>query len=220
MEYDKLYYKNIGNIPLLELFIKKKGRILDCGCGSGDNARILQSQGWTVTGITISLKEQQVARDYCDKCYLHDLNNGIPKTVGSGYSVVLMSHILEHLVHPERLLEDAKNVLAPNGIIAVALPNVLVYYNRLRFMFGKFDYTSSGIMDYTHLRFYTFTSGKRLIEENGFKIMTEQGDGAFPLWKIRSILPTILVRKLNTLACTCFPDIFATQSLFLGVPSE
>ena len=220
MESCKLCYENAGNLPLLELLPQTGGRLLDLGCGAGGNARILKYRGWIVTGITISPREQQIASAYCEECYLCDLNAGIPETVKGKYDVVLMSHILEHLMHPGRLLEDAKKVLVPNGLIAVALPNVLAYPNRLRFVFGKFEYTSGGIMDNTHIRFFTFASGRCLLEENGFKVIIARGDGAFPLWKIRSILPAIFVKQLNSLVCKYFPGIFASQSLFLANSSK
>ena len=220
IECSQLCYKNEGNLPLLELLPHKKGKVLDCGCGSGDNARILKERGWAVTGITISRKELRIAQEYCNKCYLYDLNKGIPDTVGGGYNVVLMSHILEHVINPDYLLKDVKRVLSPDGVIAVALPNILTYTNRLRFLFGKFEYTEGGTLDHTHIRFYTFTSGKRLLEENGFNVIVARGDGAFPLWKIRSILPSILVKRLNQLACKFRPGLFSIQSLFIANQSK
>jgi len=201
---------------LLGLLPKSGRRLLDCGCGAGDNARILKAQGWSVTGITISPSEQLVASVHCGKVYLADLDQGIPKAIDDYFDCVLMSHILEHLVHPENLLRDAKAVLAPNGMIAVALPNVLVYYNRLRFLFGRFEYTDGGIMDETHVRFYTFATGAKLLEANGYKLVKVQSEGAFPLWKARNILPVRLVKALNHFVVKHWPGIFGWQSLYLA----
>ena len=209
-------YQNSGNLPLLGLLPESGRRLLDCGCGAGDNARILKAQGWSVTGITISPSEQLAASVHCDKVYLADLEQGIPKAIDDYFDCVLMSHILEHLVHPENLLRDAKAVLAPNGMIAVALPNVLVYYNRLRFLFGRFEYTDGGIMDETHVRFYTFATGAKLLEANGYKLVKVQSEGAFPLWKARNILPVRLVKALNHFVVKHWPGIFGWQSLYLA----
>jgi 2-polyprenyl-3-methyl-5-hydroxy-6-metoxy-1,4-benzoquinol methylase len=209
-------YQNSGNLPLLGLLPESGRRLLDCGCGAGDNARILKAQGWSVTGITISPSEQLVASVHCDKVYLADLEQGIPKSIDDYFDCVLMSHILEHLVHPENLLRDAKAVLAPNGMIAVALPNVLVYYNRLRFLFGRFEYTDGGIMDETHVRFYTFAAGAELLEANGYKLVKVQSEGRFPLWKARNILPVRLVKALNHFVVKHWPGIFGWQSLYLA----
>jgi 2-polyprenyl-3-methyl-5-hydroxy-6-metoxy-1,4-benzoquinol methylase len=212
-------YQNAGNIPLLELLPKRRGgHVLDCGCGAGDNARILSYRGWTVTGITISPSERQLALAYCDQVYLADLTQGIPGTVSGGYDIVLMSHVLEHLLHPENVLQDAKEVLAPKGMIAVALPNFLAYPNRIRFLLGKFEYTSGGIMDDTHVRFYTFATGAELLRSNGYRVVVSLADGVFPLWKLRNIFPLAFVGRLNRWACRWRPNFFGSQSLYIAEP--
>ena len=213
---DKIY-RNAGNLALLQL-IPPNTRVLDCGCGAGDNARILQSRGCRVVGITISPNEQQSALAYCDQVYLADLENGIPKETGGGFDVVLLSHVLEHLIRPARVLQDARQLLTPEGMLAVALPNVLAYTNRCKFLTGSFEYTSGGIMDETHVRFYTFASGQRLLLENGYVVIAAQADGAFPLWKMRNLLPTRLVRWINAWACQHWPGLFGAQSLYLARP--
>ena len=209
-------YRNAGNISLLNILPKSKGRVLDCGCGAGDNAHILNTQGWAVTGITISPLEQQIASSYCEKVYLADLDHGIPENVGVGFDLVLMSHILEHLIHPERLIEDSKHVLNPNGMIAVALPNVLAYRNRLRFLFGKFEYESGGVMDGTHVRFYTFSTGAELLRSNGYHLILCKADGSLPFGRMHKILPAPLVEAMNHWACHWWPGLFGLQSLYLA----
>lgn len=212
-------YTNSGNVPLLELLPRKKmGRLLDCGCGSGDNARILCSWGWEVTGITISPLERNVARKYCSLVEIADLEHGIPSSVGKNYDVVLMSHILEHLVYPQNLIKDARKVLSPDGMIAVALPNVLMYPNRLRLLKGQFEYTAGGVMDETHVRFYTFKTGAELLRSNGLKVIISHQEGTFPLWKLRNILPKAFVKKLYDMAGAFRPGFFGIQSLYLAVP--
>jgi 2-polyprenyl-3-methyl-5-hydroxy-6-metoxy-1,4-benzoquinol methylase len=213
-------YSNSGNVPLLELLPRKKMvRLLDCGCGSGDNARILCSWGWEVTGITISPLERDIALNYCSQVEIADLEHGIPSSVGKNYDLVLMSHILEHLVCPQNLIKDAQKVLGPEGVIGVALPNVLVYSNRLKLFIGKFKYTPGGVMDETHVRFYTFASGAELLRSNGLEVIIARAEGNFPLWKFRNILPKAFVKKLNEMACAFRPGFFGTQSLYLAVPN-
>ena len=171
-------------------------------------------------GITISPSELQAASAYCDKVYLADLEHGIPKAIDDKFDYVILSHILEHLVHPEKLLGDIKSVLAPNGLIAIALPNVLFYHNRLRFILGNFDYTDGGIMDETHVRFYTFASGAKLLEASGYRLEKVFSDGAFPMWKIRNILPDSIVKALNRFAVSHWPGLFGLQSLYLARAAE
>ncbi|MGA2160111.1 MAG: class I SAM-dependent methyltransferase [Dehalococcoidia bacterium] len=209
-------YRNLGNSPLLNLLPKNPGTCLDCGCGAGDNARILKSQGWKVTGITASSLEKQLASEFCEQVCIADLEDGIPKTMEDIFDIVLMSHVLEHLVKPENLLQDAKRLLSEDGMIAVAIPNVLCYPNRLRFLLGKFDYSEGGSMDKTHLRFYTFKTAAALLQANGYKIVTVCSDGAVPLWKFRDTLPPWIVEKLTQWALQWRPGLFGFQTLLLA----
>jgi 2-polyprenyl-3-methyl-5-hydroxy-6-metoxy-1,4-benzoquinol methylase len=102
---DKLY-KNQGNRSLLDLLTNRTpGRALDCGCGAGDNARILVSRGWTVTGITVSKQESVAASEFCERVILHDLESGLP-SLPLTYDLVVLSHILEHLAYPAILLKQ------------------------------------------------------------------------------------------------------------------
>jgi 2-polyprenyl-3-methyl-5-hydroxy-6-metoxy-1,4-benzoquinol methylase len=210
-------YENSGNQPLIAMASGiKPGYVLDCGCGAGDNARILQALGWTVMGITISAQEQKQAAAYCSEVHLLDLNCGIPDTFERKYDLVLLSHVLEHLVHPDVLLRSVLNVLNSSGQIAVALPNVLVYSQRFRFLIGQFDYALTGLMDETHVHFYTFSTGADLLRKNGYEVCIAQADGAFPLWKIRNLIPKGWVIKLNRWASHWRPGLFGTQLLYMA----
>jgi SAM-dependent methyltransferase len=130
-----------------------------------------------------------------------------------------MSHVLEYLVNPGGLLSDAGKVLRPGGVIMVALPNVVAYTNRLRICLGRFDYQPSGIMDETHLHFYTFESGARFLRNNGYEIVQAKAAGAFPLWRIRAFLPARVVNSLNDISCRLFPGVFGFQSVYIARPT-
>lgn len=211
-------YENEGNPPLLALAPEGPGRALDCGCGAGDNARLLRARGWSVTGITLSPGEQQAARAHCERVELADLEQPLPESIGTGFDLVLLSHVLEHLVHPEVLLESIKRVLAPGGAVLVGLPNVLFYPIRLKALLGRFEYTPGGIMDETHVRFYTFETGAALLRRNGFSVVEMRAEGAFPLWVLRRVLPPAVARFLDASVCRIWPGLFGRQSLYLAKP--
>jgi SAM-dependent methyltransferase len=190
-----MIYSNEGNFPLLALLPQGSGRILDCGCGAGDNARILQAQGRRVTGITLEAGEKDLASRYCEAVVVADLETGLPQEIAGPYDLILFSHILEHLKQPHKILLESKKVLAPGGLIAVALPNVLHYANRFTFLWGKFEYSpDGGLMDQTR--------------------------GNFPLWKLRQFLPGSLVKLLNQLANQLLPGLFGYQCLYLARPGD
>jgi len=212
-------YQNSGNQPLLRLLPRSPGLALDCGCGAGDNARILSSWGWEVVGVTISPKERQLAERYCSQVLLADLSSGLPPELRrKQFDAVIMSHVIEHLVDPKPLLRDAAAALARGGVLAVAVPNALTYPVRFDFLRGRFEYTEAGILDSTHVRFYTFTSGKALLESCGWRLASASAYGAFPLWKLRRVLPPVLVRRINEWACKASPGLFGTQCLYIASP--
>jgi 2-polyprenyl-3-methyl-5-hydroxy-6-metoxy-1,4-benzoquinol methylase len=213
---ERLIYRNDGNRALLAMLPRPPGHILDCGCGAGDNARLAAALGWHVTGITIDAREREAALPYCDDVVIADLELGLPSELPERFDVVLMSHILEHLAHPGHLLADVRGRLGAAGVAAVALPNVLHYQQRLRFLRGNFAYHDDGIMDRTHLHFYTYTTAKELLEEHGFAIIAAVPDGGLPWWKLRRLVPEGSRLPIDRWASLRMPNLLAHQCLFLA----
>jgi SAM-dependent methyltransferase len=215
----ELIYKNEGNIGLLDLLPSSPGRILDCGCGAGDNARILNDRGWCVTGVTIDAKEQEVARKFCEAVHIANLENGIPADVDGMFDAALASHVLEHLARPERLLHEVRQRLNPGGVLAVALPNIAHYSQRISRLRGQFDYTETGQLDRTHLRFYTYRTAVQLLEQNGFDLINTMVEGTLPWWKARRLVSFSAVNRIDKWAVRGWPNLFGHQSLLLARPN-
>jgi SAM-dependent methyltransferase len=212
-------YDNAGNAALLALAPATAGRALDCGCGAGANARILRERGWEVTGITLSPGERELASRHCARVVLADLEQPLGEEVGRDYDLAVLSHVLEHLREPERLLAAVSRVLAPRGELLVALPNVLFYKMRLRALAGRFDYEPTGILDETHLRFYSFASGHALLERAGLRVLDARADGGFPLGPIRRVLPAAAARRIDAAASRWRPGLFGEQCLYRARPA-
>jgi SAM-dependent methyltransferase len=217
-ENGRLIYKNEGNFELLDLLSSSPGRILDCGCGAGDNARILSDRGWCVTGITIDPREQEAARQFCEEVYIADLEKGLPSDIGGEFDAVLASHVLEHLARPERLLREVPQRLSPEGVVAVALPNIAHYRERISRLRGKFDYTDTGQLDRTHLRFYTYRTAMQLLEQNGYELVNAMATGTLPLWKARSVSRS-MAGHIDKWAVRQRPNLLGYQCLLLARPS-
>lgn len=224
-------YANLGNSDVLsEIPDKESLVILDVGCGAGDNARCLVEKGHTVDGITLSKREEISAEEWCRTVWRYDLEKGLPfEALSREYDVIICSHVIEHIAYPLKLLEDINAILSDSdhikrmnsgpgaGGVVVALPNPLFIRNRISWFRGYFEYEDSGLMDYTHLRFYTFFSASRLFEENGFYVVRHYGSGYFPLGLFRRYFP-YLASKLDAWAVRVFPGVFSTQIIIVGRP--
>ena len=77
---------------------------------------------------------------------------------------------MEHLRNPEKVLAEIKNFLIEDGVLISSIPNIANWSVRLNLLFGNFDYTSYGLLDKTHLKFYTLRNAKNLICNNNYKI--------------------------------------------------
>ncbi len=124
--------------------------------------------GHHVTGVDVN--EIAGVRERTDEFFKADLNDGIPAEVGKGFDVVLAADVLEHLVNPGALIRQARSVLAPEGVAIFCVPNIAHWYPRFRSTLGMFDYDQRGILDSTHLRFFTRRSIRKLIERQGFTV--------------------------------------------------
>jgi SAM-dependent methyltransferase len=156
-----------GRISTL-LKARPPSKILDLGCSSGLLAERLQQMGHHVTGVDVIEIPGVVERT--SAFYKADLNEGIPSEVGTGFDVVLAADVIEHLVNPGALIKQVRHVLAPDGVALFCVPNIAHWYPRLRSTLGMFDYDQRGILDSTHLRFFTRRSIRKLIERQGFTV--------------------------------------------------
>ena len=198
-------------------------RILDLGCGRGGNARLLKARGQSVDGVTLSASEAEEAARHCANVYVHDLETGLPPMPpGQRYDAVICSHVLEHIAYPDRMLADIRARLAPSGVLIVALPNLMLWKSRLRLLLGKFEYTDSGLMDHTHIRWYSFASARRLLEGQGFTVVEASVEGGLPLGPLRNLLPKRLLLPLDRAACRAAPGLLGYEMLYVarvGAPS-
>jgi 2-polyprenyl-3-methyl-5-hydroxy-6-metoxy-1,4-benzoquinol methylase len=212
--YHKIYHyqKNQGVIDLIPNNTKK---ILDLGCGTGVIANFID-KNVVIHGITISEQEYKIAKDNLNKVFVFNLENGLPDEIDCDYDLVIASHILEHIAYPDKLLQDIKKVLNTNGKLIVALPNIMHYSYRLKLMIGNFNYTETGVMDQTHLRWYTFYSAKKLLSNHGFHVEYSGVTSELPLYSILKILPKAFQVILKRILYKISRGLFGMQLLYVA----
>ena len=150
-------------------------KILDLGCSAGALAKLLRQHGHHVTGID----SQRVGdvEDHVAHFFLADLERGIPDEVGNGFDIVVAADVFEHVRDPERLLRDVRRCLRPEGLLLASVPNFGHWYPRIRVAIGRFDYDQRGILDRTHLRFFSRGSFRRMAQASGFRVLKIRSTG-------------------------------------------
>lgn len=146
--------------------------VLEVGCASGYLARELQKNGCWVTGIEINPIAARKAKEYCQEVIAGDIEN--PKTIAQlknrRFEVILLADVLEHLRNPESILRQLVKYLKDDGQMIISVPNIGFLTARLRLLLGQFDYSDWGIMDRTHLHFFTKETISTLVKDSGLKI--------------------------------------------------
>jgi len=216
-------YANAGNPALLDLLDADARVVLDVGCGAGDNAALLRARRpeTRIHGISGSEREAVLARAHMEQCWVADLERGWPEDARARqYDAVIFSHVLEHLRDPAELVGRSVSLLRPGGVCVIAVPNVLVWSQRARFLLGRFEYESSGVMDETHLRFFTYetAAGYLLAKAASLRLVERRATGGVPLGMLRRhVLPRGVAARIDAAGCALFPNLFGWQVLIKAV---
>jgi len=144
-------------------------RLLDVGAADGLLSRQLTACGWRVTAIEGDPALAQVGARYCERMITLNLDREIP--LGEGpFDVIVYGDVLEHLVDPLRVLVELDRGLGPGGFVIISVPNIAHLWIRLLLLVGRFDYLDRGILDHSHLRFFTERSMRAMLADAGLSI--------------------------------------------------
>jgi 2-polyprenyl-3-methyl-5-hydroxy-6-metoxy-1,4-benzoquinol methylase len=239
------------NQPVLKLFrdAKQQGdpseTVLDLGCGRAGLGGELQRLGYSVTGIEASDVAIAVARERIAELVELDLlryERSSEIFAGRQFDWLLASDVLEHLPCPLEALLFYCRLLKPNGRLVVSLPNIALWTVRLGLLLGQFNYGYSGVMDRTHLRFFTVRTARQLLKEAGFKILSTTYDPGI----VRVMLPVVkrvmsgsgsdnpgailhsksyrlyldYIYPTESLACRLVPRLLSFRIVMLAIPAS
>ncbi|MHA1377704.1 MAG: class I SAM-dependent methyltransferase [Candidatus Helarchaeota archaeon] len=152
-------------------FIGNNKTILEVGCATGYLTRKFKEKNCKVTGIEIDPNSAEFAKPYCEQFIVGDIEEMSDLPLEKSYfDFILFADVLEHLKYPLKTLVKLKRYLKSNGRIFVSLPNVANYRVRLNLLVGRFDYTEIGLLDKSHIRFFTISTSKQLIQNAGLKL--------------------------------------------------
>lgn len=172
--------------PLLP---RRAGRVLEVGCGGGATLAWLKASGragWVV-GIELFADAAAVARTRLDELHEGDVDQHIDRLAPDSFDLILCLDVLEHLVDPWSTLKRLQSLLRPGGQLIASLPNIRHHSVILPLLLtGKWRYETAGIMDRTHLRFFSRATAIDLLQQAGLQLDGERSTyawGSRDKWK-------------------------------------
>jgi SAM-dependent methyltransferase len=161
---------------MLQFIPAETERLLDIGCSEGRFAAAVKARlpGCEVWGVEPSPEAARAASIRLDRFVAGRFEDA---DLPEGYfDTITMNDVLEHIPYSEPALARVKRLLKPGGRLVLSLPNVRYYLNVRDFLVHKdWRYADFGVMDRTHLRFFTQKSAEQLLRENGFDVLQNQG---------------------------------------------
>jgi 2-polyprenyl-3-methyl-5-hydroxy-6-metoxy-1,4-benzoquinol methylase len=148
-------------------------RVLEFGCATGYMTEVLKNRlGCTVVGIEIDRDAAALAEQYAERVIVGDAEtiDYAAELAGEEFDVVLFADVLEHLKEPADVLRRVRPFVAENGVVVASIPNIAHASVRLALLGGEFRYREWGLLDDTHLRFFTRASIQDLFEETGYAV--------------------------------------------------
>lgn len=200
MDHEKIYqskndvyyaHQRQELLPYIPAGIKKA---LDIGCGDGAFGSLLkQHTNGEVWGIEPSKVAAKLAAPKLDKVINGLFSQDLPELAGQKFDVIFFNDVLEHLVNPDEILTQCHSLLNKNGYIIASIPNIRWYPVILSLLrYKDFEYQNSGVMDKTHMRFFTAKSMVRMFEDAGYKVLKIEGINKDKFFKVFNIINFLL----------------------------
>jgi len=144
--------------------------VLEFGCASGYMSRVLREHGCRVTGIECDPDAARLASQYCERVIVADLSgeDWVRQLHDATFDVAVFGDVLEHLAEPVLALARARQFLKPQGYVVTSIPNIAHGSVRLALLSGEFRYRNLGLLDHSHLRFFTRESVHELFARAGY----------------------------------------------------
>ncbi len=150
---------------------EKPAEVLEVGTATGYLSAEMSERGCIVTGIEQDPEMARIAEQHCQRMIFSDVERLDFAELGK-YDAIVLGDVVEHLSDPGDFLKKVTKLLKPGGKILLSLPNVANIWIRLNLLLGRFNYKRVGILDETHLRFFTLESSKKIANDSGLEVIS------------------------------------------------
>jgi predicted TPR repeat methyltransferase len=203
-------------IDLISRYSDGAGTLLDLGAAGGELGQALRKKFRHTIGFENDIERVADLRQRFDQAVIADLES--VRRLPAKADAIVLADILEHLRDPSALLSCVRQSLTADGHLFVSVPNIANVTVRIGLLFGIFEYRERGILDSSHLRFYTMRSIKRDIDRAGFRIVAIRGSSV-PIRLIAPKAPEFLLRigeRILTIVTRIWRGLFAYQIIIVA----
>lgn len=177
--YDVYARSGSARREMLDFVPPDSSRVLDVGCSIGEfGEQLKRERSVEVWGVEPDPEAAAIAATKLDRV----VTGTFDAEEFSGpieFDCIVFNDVLEHMVDPYSALGSARRLLSPRGIIVASIPNVRYFDNVWKLVFNaSWEYTDIGILDRTHLRFFTKSTIVRMFEDQGYRIDRIEGINA------------------------------------------
>jgi 2-polyprenyl-3-methyl-5-hydroxy-6-metoxy-1,4-benzoquinol methylase len=204
-------------MKLIRRWVPRGGTLLDLGAAGGELGSALRDHFDRTIGFEYNVDCVGTLGAHFDQVVVTDLET--VRSLPSNADAIVLADVLEHLRNPAAALQLVRRALRDDGHLFISVPNIANITVRLGLLVGVFEYRDRGILDHTHLRFYTKRTIRREVERAGFRIL-EMGGSSVPIRLIvGSWMPEPLLRtgeKMLTWLTRLWRGLFAYQIILVA----
>jgi 2-polyprenyl-3-methyl-5-hydroxy-6-metoxy-1,4-benzoquinol methylase len=165
--------ENSSHMQILKR-IKRQSTVLEAGCATGYMTKIIKNDlHCNVTCLEVDPEAAEIAKAYCDQIIVGDIE-GIDFSAHFSkeqFDTIIFADVLEHLRYPQNVLTSLLPYLKKDGNLLISIPNISHASVVLNLILGNFEYTRYGLLDETHLRFYTKENFTNLLNMAGYNVI-------------------------------------------------
>lgn len=198
-------YYNSDRREMMKVFPPEMKTVLEIGCAEGNFGKLLKSTfSAEVWGVEMLAEAAEKAKRVLDRVHVGNIEKGEIDLPIDYFDCIVFNDVLEHLRDPWEVLRKIKRNLKDDGYVVASIPNVRHFWNIVNLLFrSKWEYTDSGVLDKTHLRFFTSKSIGTMFKRCGFEIINLEGINGISAWKFRLLNP-LLLNSLEDMRYTQF----------------